>query len=221
MLGYITKSMVSRSRKVIFFLCSALVRLHLEYCVHFWHPQFKKERYLLERVQRRATKMMGGPGASPVQGKAERLGTVLPGEEKAERGSCQCLSISNQWGSSVWDQALFSGSQGQGATGTNWNIRCSIWTWERNSLLCEWENTGIGCPDRLWNFLCRTSRPFWMLSCINYCTEPPLAGDWTEWSPEEFSKLCDSLIPYNSAICCQLCRRWSLLLRPVSQNGQG
>lgn len=98
MLGYITKSMVSRSRKVIFFLCSALVRLHLEYCVHFWHPQFKKERYLLERVQRRATKMMGGPGASPVQGKAERLGTVLPGEEKAERGSYQCLSISNQWG---------------------------------------------------------------------------------------------------------------------------
>ncbi len=56
--GLIGRSFEFKSEKVILTLYNSLVRPHLEYCVQFWSPYYRKDIEKLERIKRRVTKMI-------------------------------------------------------------------------------------------------------------------------------------------------------------------
>ena len=60
LLGLIKRSFVYKDIQSVKLLYTALVRPHLEYGNAVWHPMYKKDIDLLEKVQRRATRMVPG-----------------------------------------------------------------------------------------------------------------------------------------------------------------
>ena len=55
---YMPEIIVNKEIELIIPLYKTLVSPHLEYCIQAWRPYDKKDTDVLERVQRRATKMI-------------------------------------------------------------------------------------------------------------------------------------------------------------------
>ena len=59
-LGMIRRIITYKEKSLIVPLYKAIVRPHLEYCIQAWDPHLRKDIDMLEKIQRRATKLIPG-----------------------------------------------------------------------------------------------------------------------------------------------------------------
>ena len=57
-LGMIRRKITYKEKSLIIPLYKAIVRPHLEYCIQAWNPHLRKDVDMLEKIQRRATKLI-------------------------------------------------------------------------------------------------------------------------------------------------------------------
>ncbi|KAK4830388.1 hypothetical protein QYF61_010899 [Mycteria americana] len=145
MLGCINKGITSRDKAVIIPLYSALARPHLEYCVQFWSPLYKKDVDRLERVQRRASKMIKGLGSLPYE---ERLREPCSFnlEKRRLRGDLVTMFQYLKGGYKEYGDSLFTRSHMEKTRGNGYKLLLGKFQLDTRGrfftmrIICYWNN---------------------------------------------------------------------------------
>jgi len=72
-LGIINRTIIHRHTDILLKLYKSMVRPHLEYCVVAWSPHYNKDKVMLEKVQRRFTRMIPAVKNLPYERRLAKL----------------------------------------------------------------------------------------------------------------------------------------------------
>ena len=92
-LGLIRRNMLHKSKDVILRLYKSLVRPHLEYCIQVWNPFLKRDIIILEKVQRRATKMISELKDLSYEQRLSKLGLISLEKRRVRGDLIQAFKI--------------------------------------------------------------------------------------------------------------------------------
>jgi len=79
--------------KIMLSLYQTLVRPHVEYCSCAWNPHYRKDKELLERIQRRFTKMINDMNGKTNEDSLDRLRCLRPWTLEGRRNRQDLIEV--------------------------------------------------------------------------------------------------------------------------------
>ena len=96
-LGMIRRNITYKEKSLIVPLYKTIVRPHLEYCIQAWNPQLMKDIDMLEKIQRRATKLIPGLRDLRYEERLKECGLTTLETRRLRGDQIEVFNILNAW----------------------------------------------------------------------------------------------------------------------------
>ena len=124
-LSQLNRTMISRNREVVINLYKIFVRPILEFAVVAWSPWERKDIDALEKIQRRATRMIPGLGKLPYEERLKACGLTTLECRRVRGDMVEMYKITNGYTSLDITNFVHFTSQRCGELLDSHNIQCS------------------------------------------------------------------------------------------------
>jgi len=123
-LGVIKRNFVLNDVEDFRLLFNGFVRPHLEYCVHVWSPYLRKDIDSIEKVQRRATKLVKGLKNKSYEERLQALGITSLEKRRIRGDLIQVFRIVRSFDRIKVDELFeFDDGGGHVLRGHNWKLK--------------------------------------------------------------------------------------------------